>query len=145
MQANARTVATTEDYWRAIILFGRNVASYKFALARSLLESGSVAGELVKLEDLALPFAMQICEHLKLEDKQATSSSSAFLDGCRKFNQGQLSEGDLAALTVARGFNNVIDAFHVVNRGDVPQRFFIDERTMGAVRARLLKYGRINA
>ena len=36
MQANARTAATTEDYWRAIILFGRNVASYKFALARSL-------------------------------------------------------------------------------------------------------------
>ena len=27
-----------ENYWRAIILFGRNVASYKFALAKSLYE-----------------------------------------------------------------------------------------------------------
>lgn len=27
-----------ESYWRSIILFGRNVASYKFALAKSLLE-----------------------------------------------------------------------------------------------------------
>jgi 5-methylcytosine-specific restriction endonuclease McrA len=26
------------------------------------------------------------------------------------------------------GFNNVIDAFHVVGQGDVPERFFIDER-----------------
>ena len=27
-----------ESYWRSIILFGRNVASDKFALAESLLE-----------------------------------------------------------------------------------------------------------
>jgi hypothetical protein len=27
-----------DNYWRAIILFGRNVASYKFALGKSLLE-----------------------------------------------------------------------------------------------------------
>lgn len=25
-----------ESYWRSVILFGRNVASYKFALAKSL-------------------------------------------------------------------------------------------------------------
>lgn len=29
---------TVENYWRAVILFGRNVASYKFALAKSLYE-----------------------------------------------------------------------------------------------------------
>ena len=27
-----------ENYWRSVILFGRNVASYKFALAKALLE-----------------------------------------------------------------------------------------------------------
>ena len=27
-----------EDYWRSVVLFGLNVASYKFALAKSLLE-----------------------------------------------------------------------------------------------------------
>ena len=26
------------DCWRGVVLFGRNVASYKFALAKSLLE-----------------------------------------------------------------------------------------------------------
>ena len=30
--------SSIETYWRAIILIGRNVASYKFALAKSLLE-----------------------------------------------------------------------------------------------------------
>jgi hypothetical protein len=29
---------TPENYWRAVILFGQNVASYKFALAKSLIE-----------------------------------------------------------------------------------------------------------
>jgi hypothetical protein len=29
---------TREDYWRSVILFGLNVASYKFAMAKSLLE-----------------------------------------------------------------------------------------------------------
>jgi hypothetical protein len=29
------------------------------------------------------------------------------------------------------GFNNVIDAFHVVNRGEIPVRFFSDERKNG--------------
>lgn len=27
-----------ESYWRSVILFGNNVASYKFALAKALLE-----------------------------------------------------------------------------------------------------------
>jgi 5-methylcytosine-specific restriction endonuclease McrA len=33
--------------------------------------------------------------------------------------------------TVKLGFNNVIDAFHVVGSGPVPLRFFVDERTTG--------------
>lgn len=119
---------TLEDQWRAIILFGRNVASYKFALAKALLEVRPEPGSLLRLEDLALPFALQVCEHLRLEDKQATSASSAFLEGCRQFNRDELSRDDLQALTVARGFANVIDAFHVVGHGDTPQRFFHDDR-----------------
>lgn len=33
-----------ENYWRGIVLFGRNVASYKFAMAKSLLELSSDVG-----------------------------------------------------------------------------------------------------
>lgn len=119
---------TVDDQWRAIILFGRNVASYKFALAKALLQLKPKAGALVKLEDLSLPFALQVCEHLRIEDKQATSASSAFLEGCRQFNSGVINESDLNALTTAKGFANVIDAFHVVGRAETPNRFFVDER-----------------
>ena len=32
------TTPTLESFWWSIILFGRNVASYKFALGKSLLD-----------------------------------------------------------------------------------------------------------
>ncbi len=78
---------TTEDYWRAIVLFGRNVASYKFALAKSLLEVADGQKSFVKMEDLALPFSRHIAEHIGRVDKQATSQSSRFLDLCQKFSE----------------------------------------------------------
>ena len=42
-----------EDYWRAIILFGRNVASYKFALGQSLIGLAAQGREFVTLEEPA--------------------------------------------------------------------------------------------
>lgn len=123
------------DQWRAITLFGRNVASYKFALEEALLTLRPAGGDVIKLDDLATPFARALCRHLKMEDKQATSRSSSFLDACRQFNKGAITEDKLREITVAKGFNNVIDAFHVVGRADVPDRFFDDERTTaGGVR-----------
>lgn len=117
-----------EDYWRGIILFGRNSASYKFALAKALLDLKPQSGQLVKLDELAPHFAKHVAEHLQLADKQGTSSSSPLLNSCRKFNAGELNEQQLHSETVRNGFKNVIDAFHVVNDGDIPARFFIDDR-----------------
>lgn len=113
-----------ESYWRAIILFGNNVASYKFALAKSLLELTSDDKVIVRLEELAVPFSKNICEHLKIADRQGTSPSSAFLDECRKFNEGETTQDMLINVTVQKGFTNVLDAFHVVNRAPVPEKFF---------------------
>jgi len=110
---------TLDSRWRAIVLFGRNVASYKFALASSLLEVKPGASEILYLGDLALPFSQAVCEHLKLNDKQTTSGSSRFLDACRAFNRQEITRDELTSKTVQLGFNNVIDAFHVVAGGEV--------------------------
>ena len=58
-----------DNYWRSIILFGRNVASYKFALGKSLLDLAKQGNEVVSLNQLAEPFSRNICEHLKIADK----------------------------------------------------------------------------
>lgn len=122
---------TLDANWRAVVLFGRNVASYKFALGKTLLELANRPDDRVPLEDVAAPFARNLCEHLRQVDKQTTSQSSKFLDVCRAFNRGDLPEDKLIETTARLGFVNVIDAFHVVGAGPIPVRFFEDERTSG--------------
>lgn len=119
---------SSESYWRSIILFGNNVASYKFSLGKVLLEFAKNQITTVSIEDLALPFAQHISKHLRLADRQCTNPSSKFIDACRKYNAGELPENTLRSVSKQHGFNNVIDAFHIVNQGEVPVRFFIDER-----------------
>lgn len=104
------------------------MASYKFALGKSLLELADQQRTFIKLEDLAEPFSRYICEHLGLNDKQGVSSSSKFLNACRGYNSGEISRDELLSRTVSLGFNNVIDAFHIVNGNEIPTRFYIDER-----------------
>jgi hypothetical protein len=117
-----------DSIWRAIILFGRNVASYKFALAKSLFEVADRGQTSVKIELLAEPFARHVCDHLKIENRQGISGSSKFLDACRAFNTGKINHDQLVTVTVRHGFQNVIDAFHIVNQGETPVRFFQDDR-----------------
>lgn len=119
---------TNENYWRAVILFGRNVASYKFALAHSLLDLHARPNDLITLEQLAVPFSKHLCEHLEHSPKQITSRSSKFIEACVAHNQQQIDDDTLIGMTVKLGFNNVIDAFHYVNGGDISNRFFLDER-----------------
>lgn len=119
---------TLENYWRGIILFGKNVASYKFALAHALYEVKRDGSDLILLEDLAVPFSQHLCRHLAQAPKQITSARSQYLDACRGFNAHEIDQDALTAATVRFGFNNVIDAFHNVNQGEIEKRFFIDER-----------------
>lgn len=81
------------------------------------------------MDDLALPYARAVCEHLRLEDRQSTSSRSRFLDACRAHNRGESTEAELAEATARLGFENVIDAFHVSRSGQPTEhRFFTDQR-----------------
>jgi len=117
-----------ENYWRAIILFGRNTASYKFALAKSLYDLHSLGKAIITLDELAVPYAKHLCERLKKHPKQITSNQSTFLNHLRSFNQGEISYDKMIEQTVRYGFNNVIDAFHNVHGQEVGIRFFVDER-----------------
>jgi hypothetical protein len=117
------------DDWRHIIRFGRNVATYKFALGHTLLTLGEQERTFVPLRDLAVPYAQAICEHLRQQDRQNTSAGSRFLDVLRAYNRGEIDDGALVERTVERGFPEVIDAFHVMRGGEpTAHRFFIDER-----------------
>lgn len=126
-----------ENYWRGIILFGNNVASYKFALAKALYELSDSSTDLITLGQLAEPFSRHICEHLQTAPKQTTSRSSQFLESCLAFNRGEIDQDELNTKTVRLGFQNVIGAFHNVNRREIDKRFFVDERKTASKGIRL--------
>lgn len=115
---------TLESYWRAIILFGKNTASYKFALAKSLLELTNKDESFISLEELALPFSNHITEHLKKSEKQSTNVSSRFLEACKNYNLGTITQDALMAETCKTGFRYVLDAFHVINDKEIDLKFY---------------------
>lgn len=119
---------TLENYWRGVILFGNNFATYKFALAHALNDVKR-HNTLVMLEDLAVPFSKHICEHLKFAPKQTLNMSKQgpFLTAAAQYNKGEISHGQLIQATVKHGFKVVLDAFHNVSGEQIDTKFFINE------------------
>ena len=55
-----------ESQWRALILFGKNSATYKFAFAKSLLELIERETTSISLKELAKPFSKTLQNTLNL-------------------------------------------------------------------------------
>ena len=105
---------TDRQVWRAIIAFGRNTATYKFAFAAALLETAKSGKGQIQVSDLAEPFSRQLCQHLARSPKQITTrldGEKSFLSACRKFNERSLDLEELLAVTEKKGFVNVVEAF----------------------------------
>ena len=81
---------TEIDNFRGIVLFGMNTASYKFALAKSLIDLVQQGKDRATLEELAVPFSTHLTEHLAHSPRQIKAASSKFLDTCRDFNDGKV-------------------------------------------------------
>jgi 5-methylcytosine-specific restriction endonuclease McrA len=114
-----------ENYWRGIILRGANVATYKFALGKALLDLKVENKTIVNLDDLAKPFSKYICEHSASGKSQCTNQRSSFLDAINAFNRGLISYDQLINETKRNGFRYVLDAFHVLpGKGSVAERFY---------------------
>jgi CRISPR/Cas system Type II protein with McrA/HNH and RuvC-like nuclease domain len=115
---------STETKWRALILFGSNTATYKFAFAKSLLELVDKETTRISLEDLAKPFALNIAKHLKESDKQIKGNVSAFLDEVKRFNSGEVNLDSLVKTTQKNGFKYVVDAFQHLHGGQISSPFY---------------------
>ena len=120
-----------ESQWRAIILFGKNSATYKFAFAKSLLELVNNETTRISLKELSEPFSRNILNHLKKNDKQGNSKSSTFLNGCRSYLSNKIELRELLKLTERMGFVNVVDAFQNVNGEVIPNPFYHKNYTDG--------------
>lgn len=133
-----RGVITPASTWRALILYGANAATYKFAFGRALLGLAAEGRETVGLEDVAPRYAALLGEALEREPRQGTAPSSKFLDALRAHTEGRLSLDDMHAATVRSGFTNVVDAFPMLGGDLAPVKFYEDRRKDSAVRGLVL-------
>lgn len=113
-----------ESQWRALILFGKNTTTYKFAFAKSLLQAANQERNRVSLKELALPFARYMVAHIRANDNQGNVPSSRYLNACRAFIRQEIDEEALRQATLRDGFRYVIDAFQQVNGAKIPQPFY---------------------
>lgn len=115
---------TEDSYYRSIILFGSNTASYKFALGMSLLTLIEQEKVAISLKDLSPIFSKFICEHIKNAPKQTTSNSSTFLEACKKYNENIITKDQLIDITEKNAFKYVLDKFPIVNGGIIQKPFY---------------------
>ncbi|WKA53442.1 HNH endonuclease [Planococcus shixiaomingii] len=119
-----------ESEFRSIYLFGRNVATYKFAFAKTLLELGTSNKSFLSLEELSPIFAKYMLEHVKSGKRQITSSSSKFINALQLYSQHKITWEQLLLVTERIGFTNVIDAFHNIPNGELKTSFY-EKSTIG--------------
>ncbi len=85
----------------------------------------------VSFDDLAIPFAAEVVDHLRKYPKQGTSESSRFLNACRSHLNGELGINALHEATAKLGFVNVVDAFHNVHGEPIPSPFYVRDVAHG--------------
>jgi hypothetical protein len=116
--------ATPELYFRSLILYGQNVATYKFALGKSLLALANGGRTEIHLDDLAAEFSRNMVNHVATGKSQCTNNISSYIDACTAFHRGNISQDELISETKSKGFRYVLDAFHVLPTGTIAEPFY---------------------
>lgn len=115
---------TLESQFRSIFLFGRNEATYKFALAKTILELSAEQKHFISLEELSPIFTKHMLEHSNSGKIQTKSKSSRYIQALKLYEQQQITFGQLMHITEHNAFATVIDAFHRIPKNELKMRFF---------------------
>lgn len=110
---------TDADYWKAITLFGLNAATYKPALAKTILKSASEGLTSIAWEDLADRFLKEY--ELRLSDSLMPQQNrpgriSKLEKTISKLKISSISRTDAVSLVAAEGFEDVVPRFHTIGR-----------------------------
>lgn len=107
-----------------MILMGDNNKTYKFALAKSIIELAQNGTNELLVEDIAIVFNKYMLEHVKSGTIQGVKPYGEYLDACQKFLNGEVEEDKLLKMLVSRIIQNPIKRLHTVNRQPIPKSFY---------------------
>jgi hypothetical protein len=105
------------DYWKAIILYGLNQATYKIALGKVLLSFAEKQQERIIWEDLSKAFLDIYIERLKEEAKpqQSIPTRRTVMENIvNQIGVGSLNYENAIEQVGRNAFNDVIERFHTI-------------------------------
>ena len=114
---------TTSDYWKALILYGLNQATYKIALGKTLLSLAERRENTVSWESLSDEFLRQYMKRLEAESpmpQQATPGRLTVMERIvQKLTVERISYDEAVVEVGQQAFEDVIRRFH--NLTGLPQ------------------------
>jgi hypothetical protein len=118
-----------EDHWKAIILFGRNTATYKIALAKSLLAFCHQGMTTVSWEYLSKQFFHEYLNRLNLESPMPQlyqpGRLAVMVRIIAEYKSGKLDEQGAIDRVGNEAFGDVIKRFHNVgSHGNLSESMF---------------------
>jgi hypothetical protein len=105
------------DYWKGIVLYGLNQATYKIALGKTILELASAGNEVVSWELLSKVYLDNYIERLKLSDAPQQNNPSKRTKMERiveQLNKGIINYDSAIKLVGLEAFNDVIPRFQTI-------------------------------
>jgi 5-methylcytosine-specific restriction endonuclease McrA len=117
---------TPQEYWRAIVLYGNNVATYKLALADCLIAFAEQQVTCVTMHELARAFLVRYRDRLASGlPQQSNPQRKTVLERIvAAYQAGDLTEAAGVQRVAQQGFDDVVPRFHVVNGIPVPLAFY---------------------
>ncbi|MFP5111630.1 HNH endonuclease domain-containing protein [Bacillaceae bacterium C204] len=115
-----------EDYWRAIILYGLNQATYKIALGQSLIRFSEQGKTTIRMNELAEDFfTMYLKRLINGKPQLATPNRQTAMERIiNLYNNGLLNRTQAIERVEREAFNDVIDRFHIVDKSNIPIKFY---------------------
>ncbi|MGE5580209.1 MAG: HNH endonuclease [Bacillota bacterium] len=114
------------DFWRAIILYGLNTATYKMALGQCLADLVRQGRTQISLDNLALEFHTLYKKRLENGKPQlVTPGRQSIMEQVVELSSlGQIDEETIISRVKAQPFAEVIPRFHTVNGQALAVKFY---------------------
>jgi hypothetical protein len=116
---NEITEFTASDYWKGIVLFGLNAATYKMALGKCILKFAKSGQSKVLWEELATSFYEEYHQRL-LSNPTPQQATPGRLTKLERIVQDEISGRLTRAQAIERvgleGFNDVVPRFHTIGQ-----------------------------
>ena len=121
------TEFSPKDYWKAIILYGLNVSTYKIALGKTLISLSKNNKNAISLAELSDEFLNQYCIRLNQENPMPQLSNPKRRTVMEKIvfqlNSNQITKNEAIKKVGENAFEDVIPRFHRLGKLDTDGLF----------------------